>query len=258
MGRKNNQVSIMIPLSKMPPEQAAATIADLIEDAPPFNFEAGNLSIDEMKWIGRADAILHEVAGPIICGEFSTARHCLYSYSHNRNGLLLPLYQALALVELKLPVAIQGSYIPPGDKWNGYSAVVKLLTERADAALVVDPYMDGTFITDFVPLATKMEAVYGLTSNRYEVSLKAASERWATDRKPEQPISIRVADAKHLHDRLIIFGSTEVYLISQSLKDIGAKSPASIQRAAPVIAAEKAAHYTALWEEAVSLVCWSL
>ena len=244
-------------LSKMPPEQASAIIADLIEHAPPFDRAAGKLSVDEMKWIGRVDAILQEVAGPIICVEFSTARKSLFSLTHDRNRLLLPLYQAHALVELKLPVAAQGSYIPPGDKWNGYSAVVKLLSERTEAALVIDPYMDGTFITDFVPLATKMQAIYGLTSNRYEASLKAASERWMSDRKPEQPISIRVADTKQLHDRLVIFGPAEVYLISQSLKDIGAKSPASIQRAAPEIAAEKAAHYTALWEEAASLVRWS-
>ncbi len=246
----------MNPHSKMTPEQSAAIISHLIEAVPPFEYSAGKLSREEMIWIGQAHAILQEVAGPILCADFVIARDQLFSFIHSRDKLLLPLHQAYGLVELRLPVASQGAYIPPGDKWNGYAAIVKLLAERREPAVVIDPYMDGTFITDFVPLATKMEAIYGLTSDRYEASIKAASERWFADRKPEQPIDIRVAESKELHDRLIIFSPTEVYLISQSLKDIGAKSAASIQKAGPEISGEKEAHYKSLWEQASSLVSW--
>lgn len=164
-------------LSKMPPEQAAAIIAELIETAPPFAYEAGSLSVEEMKWLGRAEAILGEV-GPVGASlKFGVARDCLFGYSHDRNQLLLPLYHAYSAAELKLPVGSQGAYIPPGDTWNGYAAVVKLLSERQEPALIVDPYLDGTFITDFAPLATQMKAIHGLTSDRYAASLGRVDKR---------------------------------------------------------------------------------
>ena len=81
----------------------------------------------------------------------------------------------------------------------------------------------------------------------------AATRRWVTD-EPRTKLEIRQASRKALHDRLIIFGRDDVHLVSQSFKDIAARSPASIQKASPEVAEGKQEHYEELWREAETIL----
>lgn len=242
---------------KIPAEQAAALLADVIEQCPPFKSSDEGLQEIEIIWLARAGALLDRCGSAVEQFDFRTATKSLHTMHHSRSALLLPLHTTLAASELELPAAKQGAYIPAGDKWNGYASIVRLLSERVEAALIVDPYLDGSFFIDFVPLASSLRSIRCLTSDRYKASLEAASERWITDRRPEQPIAVRSADHKTLHDRLILFEGGEVFLVSQSFKDIGAKSAASVQRASNDIASSKVEFYEAQWQSAEEVLSYS-
>lgn len=71
---------------------------------------------------------------------------------------------------------------------------------------------------------------------------KARPDRLATGVRTQ-------ARAKALHDRAI-FLDGKVWLVSQSLNGIAKRSPATIQEAAPEIAAAKLAAYESVWNGA--------
>ena len=240
------------------PAIAYAHLSAIIEQCPEFAYSENSIQDEHLSWLGRAEALLEKYSPLQHLTSFRVATRLLYTMSHSWSALLLPLHAALAKVELDLPEAAQGAYIPAGDKFNGYASLVKLLSKREGGVLVVDPYLDGTFFVDFVPLATRLAKLRCLTSDRYISSLKAAAERWTTDRQPQVAIEVRVTSRKALHDRLILFENGEVSLVSQSLKDIGAKSPASVQRASDEIAAHKIEFYEEEWAKADEVLSYSV
>lgn len=242
-------------LPQMPAAQRAALLAEVIERAPPMNYENDRKTAEHLKWFGRAEALLDACGAMLQLTDFRAAVRNLWTFHHDEHAVMAPLHTALATAELELPTADQGAYIPPGDKWNGYAAIVKLLAQRTGELLVVDPYLDGSFLLDFMPLAHELSSIRCLTSGRYKSSLEAASERWSKDRQPAQPLQTRTVDQKLLHDRLLLFNKSEVFLVSQSFKDIGAKSPASVQRASPAIAESKVDFYEDIWKTGEVAIC---
>jgi hypothetical protein len=82
----------------------------------------------------------------------------------------------------------------------------------------------------------------------YRPGLLAAANKWADDDiSKSHHVEVRYALQDSLHDRLIILDSKEVWLISQSLKDIAKKSPASVSRAEAELGTLKVQHYDGLW-----------
>jgi hypothetical protein len=67
-------------------------------------------------------------------------------------------------------------------------------------------------------------------------------------------IETRLAPDGSLHDRLIILDGKEVWLVSQSLKDIGKRSAASLTRADPELASMKSDACDVLWQQSQPLV----
>lgn len=235
--------------SRPSPEQLLALLQAAIEGAPAFRY-GETLTDEELRWLGRADALL-EAAGAMTASiNFRVARGQLGGYSHSRSNLLIPLHDAYSKIELMAPAAAQGSFIAGGDTWNGYASLVRLMQRDCDDLLIVDPYLNAAIYTDLAPHAKAKVAVRCLTAKRPEnhAGLLAASNRWASDGiSANVSLAVRYAPAKALHDRLIIIDRSEVWLISQSLKDIAQRSPASISRAESELGAMKVQHYESLW-----------
>lgn len=245
--------------AKVTPEQLLALIEAVLREAPPLVY-GEPLTDKDLRWLGRAEAILTAAATVGVSSElldFRVARQLLGSYNHNREALLASLHTAYCHAELAAPATAQGAFIPAGDTWNGYAAIVKLVQRQCDDLLLIDPYLSAALFTDFAPHSVARAGLRCLTSKRNELhaALEAAAQRWADDVLGRaKPVEVRYAANGALHDRLIIFDRTEVYLISQSLKDIAKRSPASVSRAEPELASLKIDHYETLWSKSDPLL----
>jgi hypothetical protein len=65
-----------------------------------------------------------------------------------------------------------------------------------------------------------------------------------------RPIEVRLTAARTLHDRLIFADRSKVWSLTQSLKDIAARSPALAQRLDPGAAQLKIDFYEHVWTSA--------
>jgi hypothetical protein len=239
-------------MSKPPapsPEQLLALLAVVIKEAPQFEYEA-KLTDQEIRWLGRADALLDASGSLPAIVSFRTARQNLGTYAHSREDLLIPLHDAYSKIELTVPMSFQGAFIPGGETWNGYAALVKIFQRDCDSILVVDPYLDATIYTELAPHISAKNSLTCLAAKRpeYHAGLLAAAAKWTGDPVSNcRRVEVRYAPAGALHDRLIIVDGSEVWLISQSLKDIAKKSPASVTLAEGELGELKVQHYENLW-----------
>jgi hypothetical protein len=245
----------MIRNKTPPPEQLLALLEAAIREAPPFVYQE-ELTDSDMRWLGRADALLEASGGVPALVSFRTARHSLGGYNHSREKLLIPLHDAYSRMELFVPAALQGAFIPGGDTWNGYAAIVKIMQLECDDLLVVDPYLNSVIYTDLAPHTVAKKGVRCITSRRTEnhAALFASSKKWLSDPiSANRPVEVRYAPSSTLHDRLIIVDEKQVWLVSQSLKDIAKRSPASVSRADGELAEMKVRHYNDLWLKSISI-----
>lgn len=240
----------------IPAEQLLALIETAIREAPAFSYNEP-LTENDIRWLGRVDALLEASGSLTALVSFRTARAGLGSFTHDRAALMIPLHDAYSKIELRIPSALQGAFIPAGDTWNGYAAIVKLIQRECEYLMIVDPYIDIGLYTDFAPLAVASKGVRALTTKRSEShqGLSTMSAKWARDPISNgRAVAVRYAPKGRLHDRLIIIDGIEVWLVSQSLKDIAKRSPASVSRADSELSSMKAQHYSELWSQSEALV----
>jgi hypothetical protein len=248
----------MIGPKSPPPEHLLALLEAAIRDAPRFGYE-DSLTDEDLRWLGRADALL-EVSGALSAlVSFRSARNSLGTYTHSRDNLLIPLHDAYSRVELLVPTAMQGAFILGGDTWNGYAALVRLIQRECDDLLVVDPYLTSELFIDFAPHSEARKGLRCLTMRRgkYHPGLAAAAQKWDNDPLGQsKQVEVRYTPSGTLHDRLIILDGAEAWLVSQSFKDIAKRSPASVSRADEELARLKAEpeHYSELWRQSTPIV----
>jgi hypothetical protein len=78
-------------------------------------------------------------------------------------------------------------------------------------------------------------------------------QRWAAQHGPKRPIEARATAPRLLHDRLIVVDDAKVWNVSQSFKDLAARSPASITVAPAEVASLKISAYADMWAAATPL-----
>ena len=237
------------------PEQALALIENLLQNAPPFDPQ-DDLSGEDLKWLGRGEAILDATGSLNELISFRVARANLGTALHDRSALLGCLHTAYSKAELKAPSVAQDAFIPKGDTWNGYAAIVKLLGRECKNVLVVDPYVDSGLFVEFAPHVRSTEGLRCLTAKHkdYHDALVASSLRWNKDKPHGPSAQVRYTNKKALHDRLIIFDKNEVWLVSQSLKDIADRSPASVSRADTDLGLRKAEYWDEMWDQGAPII----
>jgi integrase len=152
------------------------------------------------------------------------------------------------LGERLTPVVGDGAFIGAGDVLDAYTAIGKVLATAKVGVLIVDPYMDEKAVTEFAPLIASGISIRLLSdAQTSKPTLGPAAKRWATQYGPAYPLEVRLAAARCLHDRLIVIDEQEAWVLTQSLKDFAARSPASIIRVDRQIAEMKIGAYEALW-----------
>ena len=137
-------------MTQLTAQQILAIVQTLIKEAPPLKY-GETLGEVEQRWLGRVSAILNSSGQVMLAVSFQTARSRINSYGHDRSAVLQPLYDIFYDLELKLPSSLQGAFIPPGDTWNGFAALVKVMQADCDNLLVVDPYTSADIFTELMP-----------------------------------------------------------------------------------------------------------
>lgn len=236
-------------------EQLLAMLEAAIKDAPALEYDVP-LGDADLRWLARAEALIEASGAAMALVQFRLARGNLGSYSHSASEILAPLHNAYCRVELAAPLASRGAFIPAGDTWNGYAALVKLLQTECDDLLLIDPYLSADFFIDLAPHSASRGSVRCLATmhNGYHPALSAAARKWSSDPvSSSKPVEVRYAAPGSLHDRLIIRDGAEAWIVTQSFKDVAKRSPASVSRAEPEIGQLKAEHYNALWEQSAPI-----
>lgn len=243
----------MLNRPNISPEQLMALVQALILEVPSFPYE-GTLNEADLKWLSRAETLIEASGATTDLMEFRLARKFLNTMQHSRTSLLLPLHNVYSRAELSAPASAQGAFIPPGDTWKGYAAIIKLVQRPCEDLVIIDPYVNADLFTDFAPHVVASNGLRCLTAKRNDnhPGLEASASRWVKDH-PEKPVEVRYAASTSLHDRLIIIDSREVWLISQSLKDIAKRSPASVSKAEAELGLMKVEHYAEVWSQAIPI-----
>ena len=186
-------------------------------------------SMPTLQWFGRAWARVSATGDDDGAKQLKAILEILQSgfrQPNDQGTLAAILYRALGVAELNAPASAKGSFIPAGNSFDAMIGVGKVLGSATKAALIVDPYMDVKTLDDFVVLAPDGVPIQLLADPAFcKPSLKPAVERWIAQYGSSRPVEARLTASRALHDRLIVVDGAAVWVLTQSLKDLGARSP---------------------------------
>lgn len=244
-----------MPAQPMQPEELYRRVGRLIESAPSFG-GIGLLSVDQMTWLGRAEALVATSGDVSAQAEFSLTKQKLAqppTRAMAQQNLMLILYKILAAAELASPPGAQGTFIPVGNSFDAYAAIAKIMSAAKQDVLVVAPYMDDTVLIDFGGALSEGVMLRLLTDQATaKPNLAPAAIRWKAQ-FGRRPLEVRLASRKALHDRAIFVDRSEAWTVTQSLKDLAKRSPAEIVRADD-IASLKIESYESVWQSSTTIV----
>lgn len=222
----------------MEPEALYRQLGQLVADMPRDLLGQAPISGDTHRWLGRAAVLVKESVDDLIGTDyigFTTAVDHLQGPLREQTAhqIVAILHRALARAEMKAPAAAQGAFIPVGALFDVLQRVGKILEEASADVFVVDPYMNHTILTDFAPLARERIALRLLADSHStkKDTLQPAVGRWVKQYANLRPLEVRLTRPRALHDRLIFIDrGRKVWILTQSLKDFGTRSPGSFLR----------------------------
>lgn len=249
----------------MDPQAIYVNLGRLAEQIPDFD-EIEELRPSDHIWLSKVHALILELGSKNDAVKFQQAWHSIDKGLNRRNHILWIdcengkkivlslLYASLAIAELKAPDAVQGAFIPVGNAFDAMVGVGKALSPAKGDVLIVDPYMDEKALTDFALLAATGVRIRLLADNKhYKQTLAPAAQRWIAQYGGDRPLEVRLAPDRTLHDRVIITDESTVWVLTQSLKDFAARSPATIVRSEGDAAILKIDAYKGMWATATPI-----
>lgn len=208
---------------------------------------------ETLKWLGELEAVVSGMKrfADEIALRSAKGRLVRTGGRSGAEEVRAVLFNALTAAELEAPASEQGAFIAAGNELDAYAAISKVLASAERVLIVVDPYLDGKALVDFMPSASEGVALRILVD---EASLKPtlapAAEKWQAQFAEARPLEVRLAPARTLHDRLILVDERDAWTLTQSLKDFAGRAPGSILKADPELGERKNAAYGELWNGA--------
>lgn len=214
--------------------------------------DRGQIPDATLIWLAELDSMIEQLGGAGgLSIELNVASNLLISTSGQgvyASKVKLVAMKALALARSRAPIASRGAFIPTGADFDAFTAMSEVFQTARYSVLIVDPYMDATALTSFAVLAAEGVRVDLLTDRGgMRPDLAAAAKAWIGQYRDRRPIRIRAAAARSLHDRALIVDDGPAWILTQSLKDFAARSPATIQRVDTELAGLKQAAYADIW-----------
>jgi hypothetical protein len=234
-------------MPKLAAEELYRRIGRLFESMP--NLEVVSpLSGEQMQWFARATALV-EASGDSSAGtnmRMATGDLLTANAVQASQKALMILYKVFADAELQAPPGVQGTFIPVGKFFDAFSALTGILRSAKTDVLVVDPYMDESFLTDFAGSIPNGVALRIMSDKEHvKPPFKTAATRWM--QQNPGALQARLAPRRTLHDRAIFIDAKAAWTLTQSIKDFVKRSPAEIVRVDD-IAPLKIAAYEDIWK----------
>lgn len=242
------------------PESLYLQLAHLVSEMPDLEAE-NRISPDTYRWLATASVLVSEAkvgaggVGDAVSFRISSDNLQGSLRERHAHQIRAIVYRALAKAEADAPAAYRGNFIPVGAEFTALQAIGKVLAEAAKEVLFIDAYMDATVLTDFAPMAPPQVNVLLLSDSFYTKpdKLLPAATRWENQFGTSRLLEARLSAPRALHDRLIFVDRKTVWTVSQSLKDLANRSPASVQRVDAEMAQMKLDYYSQTWGEAQPL-----
>jgi hypothetical protein len=237
----------------MEPEALYFQLGTLAADVPDF-VKGGTLDSRTQQWLGRAAALIELTDARMDAINFRIYSDGLSGPLHetNAHAIVTILHRALARVELTVPAAASGAYIAVGAQFDVFQSIGKIFASAKSDLYIIDPYIDGSFLTRFAHLAPAGVLIRLIGESRYKVcgdGLSAAVKPWLEQYGDQRPVSSRRAKDRALHDRLfLIDNGAQCWSFGQSLKDIATHSPTAFVKLPVNVAIEKSAVYNEIWD----------
>lgn len=242
----------------MQPELLYRQLGTLMASRPQFDAVEA-LGQEDFRWLARVNALVEESGNLMDAAGFHAAMDRMHHPLSRRSALNTidaVMFRTLARLELLVPAQVQGAFINPGEGYTAHTAIAKVFSTAQRDVLIVDPYLDAIAVADFVSLVANEVSVRLLCDSHYPVlnaSLGAALRRYREQYGAARPIDARATTPRALHDRLVLIDDHEAWVLTQSLKDFGARAPASIVRSEAELAALKVGAYAEIWRAANAL-----
>jgi hypothetical protein len=238
--------------NRLDPESVYRQLAALVGKSPSLSSNT-YLNDESQRWLARSCALLRASGYE---REAESIEYCTdvmlgtVNHSAGVTRIKAMVYRVWAQTELEAPVSLQGSFIPAGGSFDAFSAVGKVLSQASTDVLLVDPYMDDKILTDFVPLAAEGVSIPLLSDEAtYKSILGSAVARWKTQYGRGRPVEARLSHPKALHDRSIILDRKKAWILTQSFKDLAARSPATLSLLDADSASLKIGAYEDIWSK---------
>lgn len=238
----------------MEAEARFAHLKELAATIPDFgSANTFNSSPDVHEWLGRLHALLDDNMFGLAAIQIAVSSDGLGTSLHSRNvnAIRNSLYRAIAKTELQLPSSSRGAFIPAGNAFDAITATAKILGEAQKELLIIDPYLGPKILEAFAVQASEGVQINLLgAQGRVRPSFEAVARAWIAQYGFARPLTVRYAEAKLLHDRLIIVDSESVWDVSQSFEDLAARSPATLSKAIADAAILKIDAYRGIFDNA--------
>ncbi|MFI8570505.1 hypothetical protein ACIGEO_03160 [Stenotrophomonas bentonitica] len=240
----------------MTPAELHFHYTEAIRTMPPFEYSETftHLTKEQVAWQARTLAYL-ELQGKALDVHSFKSAIARSAMPASRVGAGLEFYQilttAVTRAEIEMPAGARGAFVPVGDQFDALRSITELVQGANHDLFVVDPYADASFLLRFAQAARPGVHIRILRDAKYQEigrQLQIAKDAWVGQYGNEHPLEVRSAPSKTLHDRFIAQDSASVFLVSQSLKDLAVRSPATIQKADAGIALEKLEAYEEMWQ----------
>lgn len=246
---------VLRSFTPMDPTEALRRLQGLVQSIPDLCAIQNDYSCppETLKWLGQLHAVVSEMkrTSDEISLKVASDRLVKTQGGDGEGAIRAVLYRALAAAELAAPASEQGAFIAAGNELDAYAAISKVLGSARQDLLVVDPYMDGKALTDFMTSAAEGVTLRVLTDEAtVKPTLAPAVERWTAQFEAKRPLQVRLAPARSLHDRLIVVDESEAWSLTQSFKDFANRAHGSVIRTDSETATLKIAAYMYCWNDA--------
>ena len=169
-------------------------------------------------------------------------------YGDESGAIEAALYRGLGRVELHASPTTTSAYMAVGKGFDALAAISRVFREAKRLLVVVDPYVDETFFTDFAVLADPGIKIRVMGQSVNGNAFALAAKKWREQHKSDRIVEGRIAPPKSLHDRLIFVDDDSVYHLSQSFNQLAARSPATLYALDAELLKLKRDHYDDLWQ----------
>lgn len=232
-------------MNKLSPEQLALEIEDLIRTMP----GSRDLSVNPDKclpWLGRANAamrawnstqsIMHFEPMTLVVSSNDNG----YGLSNTRRNILVQLHQAQSDLRLRTTGTLSVGF-DSGRVFDYFDEVRKLIETAKVDILFVDPYLDATFVSSYLPHVPDGTPVRLLAREKV-AALKSAITSFTAQTKLAAEIRIGLG----FHDRYIFVDGLACYQSGASFKDGARKTPTTLTQITDAFTAVQST-YENLW-----------